>query len=74
VLLSFPDTLHIGALPYLVGKLGLNCPIYASIPVYKMGQMFLYDLYQVSPEPGFSHFNSSVFFAFRLGVSALLFL
>ena len=48
VLLSFPDALHIGALPYLVGKLGLNCPIYATIPVYKMGQMFLYDLYQVS--------------------------
>jgi len=47
VLLSFPDALHIGALPYLVGKLGLNCPIYATIPVYKMGQMFLYDLYQV---------------------------
>jgi len=47
VLLSFPDMLHIGALPYLVGKLGLNCPIYATIPVYKMGQMFLYDLYQV---------------------------
>ena len=47
LLLSFPDTLHIGALPYLVGKLGLNCPIYATIPVYKMGQMFLYDLYQV---------------------------
>ena len=26
--------------------LGLNCPIYATIPVYKMGQMFLYDAYQ----------------------------
>ena len=47
VLLSFPDPLHIGALPYLVGKLGLNCPIYATIPIYKMGQMFMYDLYQV---------------------------
>ena len=37
---------HLGALPYLVGKLGLKCPIYATIPVYKMGQMFMYDLYQ----------------------------
>lgn len=47
VLLSHPDHLHLGALPYAVGKLGLNCTIYATIPVYKMGQMFMYDLYQV---------------------------
>ena len=48
VLLSYPDHAHLGALPYLVGKAGLSCPIYATIPVYKMGQMFMYDLYQVS--------------------------
>lgn len=36
-----------GALPYLVGKCGLHCPIYTTIPVYKMGQMFMYDLFQV---------------------------
>lgn len=47
VLLSHPDPIHLGALPYAVGKLGLNCTIYATIPVYKMGQMFMYDLYQV---------------------------
>lgn len=46
VLLSYPDVLHLGALPYIVGKCGLSCPIYATIPVYKMGQMFMYDLYQ----------------------------
>ncbi|CAB3385908.1 Hypothetical predicted protein [Cloeon dipterum] len=46
VLLSFPDQQHLGALPYMVGKCGLSCPIYATIPVYKMGQMFMYDLYQ----------------------------
>ncbi|XP_008555336.3 probable cleavage and polyadenylation specificity factor subunit 2 [Microplitis demolitor] len=46
VLLSYPDPLHLGALPYLVGKCGLSCPIYATIPVYKMGQMFMYDIYQ----------------------------
>lgn len=46
VLLSHPDHLHLGALPYLVGSCGLDCPIYATIPVYKMGQMFMYDLYQ----------------------------
>ena len=54
VLLSYPDPLHLGALPYLVGKCGLNCPIYATIPVYKMGQMFMYDMYQVC------HFNMKV--------------
>lgn len=37
-----------GALPYLVGKCGLNCPIYATVPVYKMGQMFMYDFYLVN--------------------------
>jgi len=46
VLLSYPDCPHLGALPYAVGKLGLSCPIYATVPVYKMGQMFLYDIYQ----------------------------
>lgn len=43
VLLSYADIPHIGALPYLVRKCGLNCPIYATVPVHKMGQMFLYD-------------------------------
>lgn len=52
VLLSHPDPIHLGALPYAVGKLGLNCTIYATIPVYKMGQMFMYDLYQVRTECG----------------------
>jgi len=46
VLLSFPDLHHLGALPVAVGKLGLSCPVYATVPVYKMGQMFLYDIYQ----------------------------
>lgn len=46
VLLTYPDFYHLGLLPYLVGKLGLKCPVYATIPVYKMGQMFMYDLYQ----------------------------
>jgi cleavage and polyadenylation specificity factor subunit 2 len=46
ILLSHPDVVHLGALPYVVGRLGLKCPVYATIPVYKMGQMFMYDLYQ----------------------------
>lgn len=48
VLLSHPDVLHLGALPYAVGSLGMKCPVYATVPVYKMGQMFMYDLYQVT--------------------------
>ncbi|CAG0914549.1 unnamed protein product [Notodromas monacha] len=59
VLLSYPDMLHLGALPYAVGRLGLNCPVYATIPVYKMGQMFLYDVYQ-------SHHNQEDFNLFSL--------
>eukprot|EP00884_Botryococcus_braunii_P014685 jgi/Botrbrau1/23217/Bobra.0041s0061.1 len=42
VLLSQPDPEHIGALPYLVAKHGLEVPIYATGALHKMGQMFLY--------------------------------
>lgn len=59
ILLSHPDVVHLGALPYIVGKLGLKCPAYATVPVYKMGQMFMYDLYQ-------SHHNSEEFDLFSL--------
>ncbi|GBP51084.1 Probable cleavage and polyadenylation specificity factor subunit 2 [Eumeta japonica] len=59
VLLSHSDPLHLGALPYAVGKLGLSCPVYATLPVYKMGQMFMYDLYQ-------AHRNCSEFDLFTL--------
>lgn len=59
VLITFPDIYHMGALPYLVGKCSLHCPIYATIPVYKMGQMFMYDLYQ-------SHQNYEDFDVFSL--------
>jgi cleavage and polyadenylation specificity factor subunit 2 len=43
VLLSHPDTLHVGALPYLVAKGGLKAPVYAAAPVAKLGMMFMYD-------------------------------
>jgi len=59
VLLSQPDLYHLGALPYVFGKCGLNCPIYATIPVYKMGQMFMYDFFQ-------SHQNEEDFELFSL--------
>jgi cleavage and polyadenylation specificity factor subunit 2 len=43
VLLSYPDTMHLGALPYAVGKLGLLAPVYCTLPVHRMGQMYMYD-------------------------------
>ena len=43
VLVSHPDTEHLGALPYAFGKLGLNCKVYATLPVHKMGLMYMYD-------------------------------
>lgn len=48
VFLSHPDLAHLGALPYLVGKLGLSAsvPVYATTPVQILGQMFLYDAHQ----------------------------
>ena len=30
-----------------VGKLGLDCPVYATLPVNQMGQLVLYDFYMV---------------------------
>ena len=44
MLLSHSDIKHLGALPYAVAKLGLKAPIYATLPVQKMGQLYLYDL------------------------------
>lgn len=59
VLITYPDIYHLGALPYLVGHCGLKCPVYATIPVFKMGQMFMYDLHQ-------SRSNSEDFTLFTL--------
>lgn len=46
VLLSHSDLNHCGALPYLVEKLGMKAQVYATLPVVKMGLMFLYDSFQ----------------------------
>ncbi len=46
VLISHPSMRHLGLLPLLVGKYGLNCPIYSTTPVYKLGQLVLYDAFQ----------------------------
>ena len=45
-LISHGDIEHVGALPYLYGKAGLNCTTYATFPVHSMGQLALTDLVQ----------------------------
>lgn len=45
ILISHPDLNHCGLLPYMT-KLGINCPIYMTVPACKMGQMFMYDFCQ----------------------------
>lgn len=43
VLLSHPDTLHLGALPYAMKHLGLSAPVYSTEPVYRLGYLTMYD-------------------------------
>ncbi|CAN6461692.1 unnamed protein product [Victoria cruziana] len=45
VLLSHPDTVHLGALPYAMKHLGLTAPVYATEPVYRLGLLTMYDHY-----------------------------
>eukprot|EP00127_Corallochytrium_limacisporum_P007436 Clim_evm39s251 gene=Clim_evmTU39s251 len=45
IVISHCDLQHLGALPFLVGRADLKCPIYATQPVYSMGQMFLTEAY-----------------------------
>lgn len=46
LLISHCDLPHLGAYPYARAHLGLNCPVYATVPVVNMGKMCLYDLHQ----------------------------
>uniref|UniRef100_A0A2N9EEK6 Cleavage and polyadenylation specificity factor subunit 2 n=1 Tax=Fagus sylvatica TaxID=28930 RepID=A0A2N9EEK6_FAGSY len=45
VLLSHPDTLHLGALPYAMKQLGLSAPVFATEPVYRLGLLTMYEQY-----------------------------
>ncbi|KAM3382013.1 cleavage and polyadenylation specificity factor subunit 2 isoform X1 [Capsicum galapagoense] len=45
VLLSHPDTFHLGALPYAMKEFGLSAPVYATEPVYRLGLLTMYDQY-----------------------------
>ena len=47
ILISHCDINHMGALPYVHQKLGLkSVPIYATLPVHKMGEQMFYDTFQ----------------------------
>ncbi|CAM9432532.1 unnamed protein product [Chrysoparadoxa australica] len=52
VLISHLDLEHIGGLPYAVGKLGLSAPVFATLPTIKMGQMTLYDAFEMRSAEG----------------------
>ncbi|KAL4348539.1 hypothetical protein GQ457_17G024970 [Hibiscus cannabinus] len=45
VLLSHPDTLHLGALPYAMKHFGLSAPVYSTEPVFRLGLLTMYDQY-----------------------------
>lgn len=53
VLLSHPDTLHLGALPYAMKQLGLSAPVFSTEPVYRLGLLTMYDQFlsrKVAPQ------------------------
>lgn len=46
ILLSHGELSHLGALPYLVAKCGLEAPVYSTGPTRSMGEMFLRETVQ----------------------------
>lgn len=46
VLVSHAGLKYIGGLPYVLGVLGLACPVLATVPVHHLGLVTLYDAYQ----------------------------
>eukprot|EP01117_Protostelium_nocturnum_P020413 TRINITY_DN9167_c0_g1_i2.p1 TRINITY_DN9167_c0_g1~~TRINITY_DN9167_c0_g1_i2.p1 ORF type:complete len:761 (-),score=328.09 TRINITY_DN9167_c0_g1_i2:47-2296(-) len=57
ILLSKPSLASIGGLPYL-SKKGMNVPIYATIPIYELGRVLLYDFHESKKNcEDFSTFN-----------------
>ena len=69
VLLSHPDLEHVGALPLLLSKWRCPAHVYSTLPVNRMGQMFLYDAYlsRTAADANFSAFSlDDVDAAFKL--------
>ena len=46
VLLTHCDLNHLGALPYIFSKGNMRAKVYATLPVQKMGQLAMYDVFQ----------------------------
>ena len=59
VLVSHPDTLHLGALPYAMKQLGLNAPVYATEPVYRLGLLTMYEQF-LSRKVNLFFFHNSI--------------
>jgi cleavage and polyadenylation specificity factor subunit 2 len=63
ILLSFGDLEHVGALPLVVGRLGLTVPIYCTLPTMSLGYQALYEAHGCQPADsagstgGFSAFS-----------------
>ncbi|XVF12513.1 hypothetical protein REPUB_Repub08aG0125000 [Reevesia pubescens] len=45
VLLSHPDTLHLGAFPYAIKHFGLSASVYSTEPIFRLGLLTMYDQY-----------------------------
>jgi len=58
VLLSQPDLAHLGALPYAYSKMGLNAPIFATAPIWRMGQYMVMDAFVAAHQ---THANFDLF-------------
>jgi cleavage and polyadenylation specificity factor subunit 2 len=43
VLITHADLEHIGMIPQATARLGLSCPIYATLPVFRIGKLVLYE-------------------------------
>jgi len=46
ILLSHSSLSHVGALAYLEARTLLKCPVYATLPVQRMGELTMYDAHQ----------------------------
>ena len=58
VLLTHCDLGHLGALPYIFSKGNMKAKVYATLPVQKMGQLTMYDIFQSrSAKEDFTQFS-----------------
>jgi Cft2 family RNA processing exonuclease len=59
ILLSFGDLEHVGALPVVVGRLGLRVPIYCTFPTLSIGYQTLYEAHECHPNSSAHNSSSS---------------